>query len=210
MTQPKSNSKRPSKREAEAAIRTLISYVEPEPDRRGLVGTPARVRRAWEEWTSGYGQDPAKILGTTFEEDGDIDQMVVVSGISFVSVCEHHMGLIEGVAHVAYLPRSHVHNGKRRRVVVGLSKIPRVVECFARRLQLQERMGQQIAEAIQMQPKLQPRGVGVVIKARHSCMSTRGVKQPHAAMGTSVLLDMLRDGPARAEFMALAGPIDWR
>lgn len=143
--------------------------------------------------TSGYASDPAQILARRFE--ADVDELVLVRGIRFTSLCEHHLLSFSGVAHVGYIPGA-------ARTVVGLSKIPRLVECYAKRLQLQERMTRQIADA--MDAHLKPRAVGVVIAARHSCMSCRGVRQPDAEMVTSAMLGMFREDPAaRAEFLSL-------
>ncbi len=177
----------------ERATTDLLYALGENPAREGLQDTPARVARAWMELLVGKTQDPSRILGRTFAAEG-YDQIVVVPGISFVSLCEHHLLPFAGTAVVGYLP------GDR---VVGLSKLPRLVECFARRLQLQERLTQEIAHA--MEEFLHPIGVGVIITARHSCMSYRGVRQATASMTTSVMLGALRDRPeARAEFMALA------
>ena len=178
---------------AQDAVRTLIAHIGEDPKREGLRDTPARVVRALVEMTEGYRQDPRAILARTF---GDIpyDGMVVLDGIEFTSLCEHHMLAFTGTARVAYVPRA---GG----TVVGISKLARLVHCFARRLQVQERMTVQIADAIR--DVLDPLGVGVVLKARHLCMSCRGVRAS-AEMTTSVLYGALRDEPAaRAEFMGL-------
>lgn len=179
---------------AEDSVRFLLKHIGEDPDRDGLKDTPARVVKAWREMTSGVNEDPAQILSRTF--DVEHDQMVIVRGIRFVSLCEHHVLPFVGTATVGYIP------GKR---VVGLSKIPRLVRCFARRLQVQERLTDQIAEA--MVKYLKPRGVGVIIRARHECMACRGVEQHTAEMVTSALLGAVRKNPAaRQELLALSGP----
>lgn len=173
------------------AIVRLIEYIGEDPARDGLRDTPDRVLRAWAELTSGYKQDPADLLGKTFEEPHD--QMIVLKDIEFVSTCEHHLMAFLGTATVAYIP------GK----VVGISKLARLVDMYARRLQIQERMTNEIAQAVQ--EHLQPVGVGVIIKARHMCMGCRGVQKPAAEMITSCMLGALREQPeARAELLALA------
>ena len=179
----------------EGAVRILLGRVVWEdPEREGLLDTPRRVINALQEMTSGYGQDPQEVLGTTFEKDG-YDEMVVLRGIDFVSLCEHHMLPFTGTAAVGYVP------GDR---VVGLSKLARLVDCFARRLQIQERMTKQIADAVM--EVLQPKGVGVVVAAHHSCMGCRGVRKAGADMVTSSLAGVMRkDAAARAEFLGLAG-----
>lgn len=159
--------KRPSRAEAEAAVRTLIAWAGDDPTREGLHDTPRRVTDAFTEYFSGYGQDPADVLARQFEEAGGYDDLVMLRDIRVESHCEHHMAPFLGVAHVAYLP-----NGR----IVGISKIARVVEIFARRLQTQETLTAQIADAIE--GELRPRGVAVLIEAEHQCMSTRGVRQP--------------------------------
>jgi GTP cyclohydrolase IA len=159
--------KRPSRAEAEAAVRTLIAWAGDDPTREGLRDTPRRVTDAFTEYFSGYGQDPAEVLARQFEEAGGYDDLVMLRDIRVESHCEHHMAPFLGVAHVAYLP-----NGR----IVGISKIARVVEIFAKRLQTQETMTAQIAEALE--GELRPRGVAVLIEAEHQCMSTRGVRQP--------------------------------
>lgn len=173
------------------AVRRLLQFVGEDPTREGLLDTPGRVVKALGELTSGYAQDPATILERTF--DVPFDEMVVVTGITFTSLCEHHVLTFSGTVDVGYLPSDRV---------VGLSKIPRLVECFARRLQVQERLTTEIAEA--MNDQLNPSGVGVVVRARHSCMGCRGVRQPSAEMVTSKLLGQMRDDArARSEFLAL-------
>lgn len=176
------------------AVVRLLELVGEDPNRPGLVDTPGRVVRALAEMTEGYRMDPAVILERVFDEPSS-DEMVVVDGIDFTSLCEHHLLPFAGTAVVGYVPQG----GK----VVGLSKIPRLVECFARRLQVQERLTRQIADA--MDTHLAPAGVGVVLRAKHSCMGCRGVRKPAASMVTSATLGLFRDDPrARAEFLALA------
>lgn len=177
--------------DAALAVRTLLQHIKEDPDRDGLRDTPARVVRALVEMTGGYAEDPAKILSCSF--DVDHNELVLVQGIRFVSLCEHHILPFGGVAHVAYIP-----NGR----VVGLSKLARLVHCFARRLQVQERLTEQIATALMEHAKAT--GVGVILKAKHSCMGCRGVRQPDAEMVTSVMLGALREVPAaRAELLGL-------
>lgn len=175
---------------AEQGIQELLKAVGEDPTRSGLTDTPERVVKAFLEMTCGYKQDPAQILGRTFEDS--YDEVVIVRNIAFTSLCEHHLLPFLGSADVGYIP------GK----VVGLSKIPRLVDCFACRLQMQERLTRQIAEAIEKH--LEARGVAVVIRGSHSCMGCRGVKKPGAEMVTSVTLGMFRDNAsARSEFLAL-------
>ncbi len=159
--------RRPSQAEAEEAVRTLIAWAGDDPSREGLLDTPRRVTEAFEEYFSGYGLDPAEVLARQFDETGGYDDLVMLRDIRVESHCEHHLAPFLGVAHVAYLP-----NGR----IVGISKIARVVEIFAKRLQTQETMTAQIADAIEQ--ALRPRGVAVLIEAEHQCMSTRGVRQP--------------------------------
>jgi GTP cyclohydrolase I len=159
--------RRPSQAEAEEAVRTLIAWAGDDPSREGLIDTPRRVSEAFEEYFSGYKLDPAQVLARQFDETGGYDDLVMLRDIRVESHCEHHMAPFLGVAHVAYLP-----NGR----IVGISKIARVVEIFAKRLQTQETMTAQIADAIEQ--ALRPRGVAVLIEAEHQCMSTRGVRQP--------------------------------
>jgi len=186
---------RPSRTEAEAAVRTLIRWAGDNPEREGLLGTPDRVVRSYEEFFSGYGEDPAQMLERTFEETDGYDEMVILRDIRLESHCEHHMVPIIGRLHVAYLPD---------RRVVGISKLARVAEIYARRLQIQEKLTAQIANTIQT--VLQPRGVAVVIEAQHQCMTTRGVHKPGVSMVTSRMLGVFRDNPAtRQEFMAMVG-----
>ena len=185
--------RRPSRPEAEAAVRTLIEWAGDDPDREGLKGTPGRVVRAWEEFFSGYGEDPAALLTTTFEETASYDGMVVLRDIRLESHCEHHIVPIIGKAHVGFLPAGRV---------VGISKLARLVEVFARRMQIQEALTSQIADTIQT--ALRPRGVGVVIEAAHQCMTTRGIRKPGVSMVTSRLLGCFRDDPAtRREFLSM-------
>ncbi|MBI5121922.1 MAG: GTP cyclohydrolase I FolE [Rhodospirillales bacterium] len=186
---------KPSREEAEAAVRTLIRWTGDDPDREGLVGTPDRVVRAYEEFYSGYDADPVEILKRTFEETDGYDEMVVLRDIRLESNCEHHMVPILGKAHVAYLP------DKR---VVGISKLARVVEIYARRLQIQEKLTSQIANCIN--EVLHPKGVAVVIEAAHQCMTTRGVRKPGVTMVTSRMLGAFRDDQStRREFLAMIG-----
>jgi GTP cyclohydrolase I len=186
---------RPDRAQAERAVRTLLGWAGDDPGREGLIETPARVVRAFEEWFAGYGEDPAAILLRTFEETDGYDEMVVLKGIEFVSHCEHHLAPIVGKAHVAYLPRTRV---------VGISKLARVVEAFAKRLQIQERLTAQIANTIET--VLQPRGVAVVVEATHQCMSTRGVCKSGVSMVTSRMTGEFRSDPmTRREFLAMVG-----
>lgn len=176
-------------------VRELINLIGDDPTREGLLDTPARVVRSWGELFCGYKQNAAELLNTSFTES-NYDEMVVVRDIDFHSTCEHHLLPFVGVAHVAYLP-----NGR----YVGLSKIPRVVEVFARRLQLQERLTEQVTTTI-MGSELAPKGAACVIKAKHLCLACRGVKKQNAVMVTSSLCGAFRNDPAtRAEFMRLIG-----
>lgn len=184
---------RPTQSEAEAAVRTLIRWAGDDPDREGLIETPARVTRAYKELFSGYEADPREYLARTFEEVGGYDELVVLKDIRVVSFCEHHMLPFLGKAHVAYLPRDRV---------VGISKLARVVQGFARRLQIQEKLTAEIADAIQ--DILKPKGVGVVLVSEHSCMTMRGVNTPGSRLTTSHLLGEVRDDPrTRQEFFEL-------
>ena len=186
---------KPTRAEAEAAVRTLIRWAGDDPDREGLAETPARVVRAYEEWFSGYATDPEEFLRRTFEETDGYDEMVVLRDIRFESFCEHHMAPIIGRAHVAYLPHKRV---------VGISKLARVVEAYSRRLQIQEKLTAQIARTIQ--DVLRPRGVAVVIEATHHCMTTRGVHKSGVSMVTSRMLGAFRENSAtRREFLAMIG-----
>jgi GTP cyclohydrolase I len=187
----KTKARRPGRRQAEDAIRTLLLWAGDDPDREGLVDTPKRVALAYEDWFSGYKQDPVKYLKRTFEEVEGYDEMIVLRDIAFESHCEHHMAPIIGKAHVGYLP-----NNK----VVGISKLARVVEAFARRLQVQEKMTAQIAHCIQ--DVLKPRGCGVIINASHQCMTTRGIHKTSVSMVTSQMLGAFRkDARTRSEFL---------
>jgi len=183
---------RVTRTDVEAAVRTLLRWAGDDPDREGLIDTPLRVANAWREWFSGYGLDPDAYLARTFEEVDGYDEMVVLRDIPFESHCEHHLAPIIGKAHVGYLP-----GGK----VVGISKLARVVEAYARRLQVQEKLTAQIADCIER--VLQPRGVGVVIEATHECMTTRGVHTRGVSMVTSTMRGSFRDDArTRAEFLA--------
>jgi GTP cyclohydrolase I len=184
---------KPTQSDAEAAVRTLIEWAGDDPDREGLLETPARVARAYRELFAGYESDPRDYLERTFEEVGGYDELVILRDIRLVSFCEHHMLPFLGKAHVAYLPRDRV---------VGISKLARVVQGFARRLQIQEKLTAEIAEAIQ--DILKPKGVGVVIVSEHSCMTMRGVNTPGSRLTTSHLLGEVRDDPrTRQEFFEL-------
>ena len=184
-----------SRDEVEVAVRKLIQWAGDDPDREGLLDTPKRVVKAFEEFFSGYAIDPTEYLERTFEETNGYDEMIVLRDISFISHCEHHIWPVVGKAHVAYLPE---------RRVVGISKLARVVDVFARRLQIQERMTAQIANAIN--DALQPRGIAVVIEAEHQCMTTRGVMKPGVSMVTSRMLGAFRDNAkTRLEFESIIG-----
>ena len=186
---------RPSRAEAEKAVHTLLRWTGDDPNREGLVDTPARVTRAFEDWFSGYGQDPEEYLKRTFEEIEGYDDMVILKDIRFESHCEHHLAPIIGRAHVGYLPTKRV---------VGISKLARVVEAYARRLQVQEKMNAQIANTIQK--VLRPKGVAVVIEAAHQCMTTRGVHKTGVTMVTSTMLGAFRENDVtRREFLAVIG-----
>ncbi|HWU27125.1 MAG TPA: GTP cyclohydrolase I FolE [Rhizomicrobium sp.] len=186
---------RPSRREAEEAIRTLLRWAGDDPAREGLRDTPERVARAYEDWFSGYGEDPEDFLLRTFEEVEGYDDMVVLRDIRFESHCEHHLAPIIGRAHVGYLPTNKV---------VGISKLARVVDAFARRLQVQEKMNAQIANCIEK--VLEPKGVAVVIEATHQCMTTRGVHKSGVTMVTSTMLGEFRKNPlTRREFLSVIG-----
>jgi GTP cyclohydrolase I len=183
----------PTQADAEAAVRTLIEWAGDDPDREGLLDTPARVARAYKELFSGYGSDPRDYLKRTFEEVGGYDELVILKDIRVVSFCEHHMLPFLGKAHVGYLPRNRV---------VGISKLARVVHGFARRLQIQEKLTAEIAEAVH--DILEPKGVGVVVVSEHSCMTMRGVNTPGSRLTTSHLLGEVRDDPrTRQEFFDL-------
>jgi GTP cyclohydrolase I len=184
---------RPSTEEAEAAIRTLLRWAGDNPDREGLLGTPGRVTRAYSEWFAGYTEDPAAELARTFEEVESYDEMVILRDIPMHSHCEHHMVPFVGHAHIGYLPNKRV---------VGISKLARVLDIYARRLQIQEKLTRQVANAIQSE--LEPLGVGVVIEASHGCMTSRGVNKTGVRMITSCLLGSFRENPAtRREFLSM-------
>lgn len=188
----KSSRPRPSRADAEAAVRVLLEWSGDDPDREGLLDTPARVVRAYEEFFEGYDTDPAELLARTFEETGDYDDMIVLRDMRLESHCEHHIVPIIGKAHVAYLP------AKR---VVGISKLARVVEVYAKRLQIQETLTSQIADTIQT--ALKPRGVAVVLEAAHMCMTTRGIKKPGVSMVTRRLLGEFQTDPElRRDFLS--------
>src|SRR5262245_52569994 len=183
---------RPSLAEAEQAVSTLIRWAGDDPYREGLLDTPARVVRAYEQWFAGYGEDAGEHLARTFEEVSGYDEMVVLRDIRFVSHCEHHMAPIVGHAHIAYLPRNKI---------VGISKLARLVQVYARRLQVQEAMTAEIANTLDR--VLAPRGVAVVIEGAHGCMTSRGVGQSAATMVTSRMLGVFRDRPeTRREFLS--------
>ena len=183
----------PTQAEAEAAVRTLIQWAGDDPDREGLLETPARVARAYKELFAGYGADPRDYLAKTFEEVAGYDELVILKDIPVVSFCEHHMLPFIGRAHVGYLPSNRV---------VGISKLARVVRGFARRLQIQEKLTAEVAGAIC--DILKPKGVGVVIVSEHSCMTMRGVNTPGTRLTTSHLLGEVRDDPrTRQEFFDL-------
>jgi GTP cyclohydrolase I len=188
-----SGASRPSREEAEAAVRTLLRWAGDNPERDGLLETPKRVVKAFEEYFRGYKDDPEAILQKTFEETEGYDEMIVLRGIRFESHCEHHLAPIIGRAWVGYIP-----NGR----VVGISKLARVVEVYAKRLQIQEKMTAQIANAIEN--ALNPQGVAVVIKAEHHCMTTRGIHKPGTDMVTSRMLGIFRDSAiTRQEFLSM-------
>lgn len=185
--------RKPSRKQAEEAISTLLLWAGEDPAREGLIDTPKRVARAYEDWFSGYKDDPVSFLKRTFEEVEGYDEMIVLRDIGFESHCEHHMAPIIGKAHIGYLP-----NNK----VVGISKLARVVEAFARRFQVQEKMTAQIANCIG--DVLKPKGVGVVIEAVHQCMTTRGIRKSNVSMVTSQMVGLFRtDARTRAEFLRM-------
>ena len=193
----KAGRRRPDRADVEAAVRLLIEWTGDDPNREGLVDTPARVVRAYEEFFEGYSIDPAEMLGRTFEETDDYDDMIVLRNMRLESHCEHHIVPIIGKAHIAYLP------DKR---VVGISKLARVVEAYGKRLQIQETLTTQIADTIQ--DVLQPKGVAVVTEAAHMCMTTRGIRKPGVSMVTRRFLGAFKtDRDLRQEFLAsIAGP----
>jgi GTP cyclohydrolase I len=183
----------PSRADAEEAVRTLLLWAGDNPDREGLLGTPDRVVRSYEEFFAGYRVDPVELLQRTFEETDGYDEMVVLKDIRFESYCEHHMVPIIGKAHIAYLPRHRV---------VGISKLARVVDVYAKRLQIQEKMTSQIANTLD--EVLQPLGVAVVLEGEHQCMTTRGIHKPGVSMVSSRMLGAFRTNPAtRREFLDL-------
>ena len=185
--------KKPTRADVEAAFKTIIRWSGDDPTRDGLKETPARLARAYEEYFRGYDEDPEAILKKTFEEIEGYDEMIVLRGIRFESHCEHHMAPIIGHAWVGYIPRGRV---------VGISKLARVVNAYAKRLQIQEKMTAQIANTIQQ--VLEPEGVAVVLKAEHQCMTTRGVHKPGTDLVTSRMLGVFRDNPiTRQEFLAI-------
>jgi GTP cyclohydrolase I len=186
---------RPSREQAEQAVEILLRWAGDNPQREGLLDTPKRVALAYEDWFRGYGEDPVEFLRRTFEEVEGYDELIVLRDITFESHCEHHMAPIIGVAHVGYLPD---------KKVVGISKLARVVETFARRLQVQEKLTAQIANCIAS--VLKPKGVGVVIDAVHQCMTTRGIHKSGVSMVTSQMLGTFRkDARTRAEFLQMIG-----
>ncbi len=186
---------RPTREEAEAAVRTLIRWAGDDPDREGLRATPGRVVRAYEEWFAGYQDHPRDYLKRTFEQAGGYDEVVVLRDIRFESHCEHHMAPIVGRVHIGYLPRARI---------VGISKLARLVEVYARRLQIQEKMTAEIATCLD--EVLKPHGVAVVVEATHQCMTTRGVHKPGVVMVTSHMLGVFRDhAETRQEFLTAIG-----
>ena len=191
----RSAKKRPSRGEAEEAVRTLIRWAGDDPLREGLLGTPGRVARAYEEFFAGYEVDPVALLQRTFEETDGYDEIVMLKDIRFESHCEHHIAPIIGQVHIAYLPSNRV---------VGISKLARLVEVYAKRLQIQEKMTAQIANTLD--EVLQPKGVAVVIEAAHQCMTTRGVHKPGVSMVTSRMLGVFRTDPlSRREVLSMIG-----
>ena len=186
---------RPSQAEAEEAVRVLIRWAGDDPRREGLIGTPERIARAFREYFSGYDEDPVALLQRTFEATDGYDEIVVLKDVRFESHCEHHLAPFIGKAHIAYLPNNRV---------VGISKLARLVDVFAKRLQIQEKMTSQIANTLD--EILQPKGVAVVIEAAHQCMTTRGVHKPGVTMVTSRMLGVFRDDPSsRREVLAMIG-----
>jgi GTP cyclohydrolase I len=185
--------KRPTKAEAEAAVRTLLAYTGDNPEREGLLGTPDRVVRSYDEFFAGYKVDPEQYLRRTFEEVEGYDEMIVLTNITLESYCEHHMVPILGRVHIGYIPRNRV---------VGISKLARVVDAYAKRLQIQETLTAQIATTIEK--VLQPKGVAIIIEAQHQCMSTRGVHKKDVLMKTSRMIGLFRSDPrTRKEFLDL-------
>jgi GTP cyclohydrolase I len=183
---------RPTRQDAENAVRTLIRWAGENPDREGLTATPARVVRAYEEWFAGYSDDPRELLQRTFQEVAGYDEIVLLRDVRFESHCEHHMAPIIGKAHIGYLPRNRV---------VGISKLARLVDVYAKRMQIQERLTAEIASSIES--VLKPHGVAVVIEAAHQCMTTRGVHKSDVTMVTSRMLGVFRTQPqTRQEFLS--------
>ena len=192
-TQKKARARQPAREDAEEAVRTLLRWAGDDPAREGLLGTPDRVVRSYEEFFAGYWEDPVELLRRTFEEVEGYDEIVLLKDIRVESHCEHHMVPILGKAHIGYLPDTRV---------VGISKLARVLEVFAKRFQIQEKLTAQVAKAIQ--EVLKPRGVAVIIEANHQCMSTRGVHKAGVSMVTSQMLGIFRDNPTtRKEFLDL-------
>ena len=186
---------KPTREEAEAAVRTLLRWAGEDPDREGLLATPSRVVSAYEEWFAGYGQDPRDYLSRTFEEVGGYDEIVLLRNIRFESHCEHHMAPVLGRVHIGYLPRDRV---------VGISKLARLVDVYAKRLQTQEKMTAEIAGCLEA--VLKPFGVAVVVEAAHQCMTTRGVHKTNVSMVTSRMLGAFRNQPqTRQEFLTAIG-----
>lgn len=186
---------RPAREDVEKAVHTLLLWAGDDPDREGLIDTPARVANAYDEWFAGYKEDPEVYLSRTFEEVEGYDEMVVLRDIRFESHCEHHISPIIGRVHIGYLPN---------KKVVGISKLARVVEAYARRLQVQEKLNAQIANCIQS--VLEPKGVAVVIEATHQCMTTRGVHKTGVTLVTSNMLGAFRQDPmTRREFLTIIG-----
>ena len=189
----KAQIKRPSNAEAEKAVRTLISFVGEDPDREGLLDTPKRVVKAYQDWYGGYNQDPKEVLNKTFSEIEGYDEIIMLKDIRVESHCEHHMAPFIGSAHVAYLPNKRV---------VGISKLARITRIFSKRMQVQEKLTAEIANCLQ--EVLKPRGVAVVIEAQHECMTTRGINEPGISMVTSQLLGKFRTDPStRKEFYSM-------
>ena len=195
-----SNNHKPSREEAKEAVKTMLAWAGDNPNREGLIETPERVVSAYEEFFAGYDMDPDAILDKTFEEVAGYDEMVIVKDVRLESHCEHHMVPFIGIAHVAYIPHKRV---------VGISKLARIVDVYAKRLQTQETMTAQIADTIQR--VLEPRGVAVVIDAEHQCMTTRGVHKSETSTVTSRMLGIFRtDERTRSEFMNLISPANTR
>ncbi|MBE53511.1 MAG: GTP cyclohydrolase I FolE [Pelagibacterales bacterium] len=195
-----SNNHKPSREEAKEAVKTMLAWAGDNPNREGLIETPERVVSAYEEFFAGYDMDPDEILDKTFEEVAGYDEMVIVKDVRLESHCEHHMVPFIGIAHVAYIPHKRV---------VGISKLARIVDVYAKRLQTQETMTAQIADTIQR--VLEPRGVAVVIDAEHQCMTTRGVHKSETSTVTSRMLGIFRtDERTRSEFMNLIASANTR